>query len=217
MGAPPFIEITYSLDDQELNPTPQQRKVHGFYDAQNSTDAEDIYSPEWFKLTQKFFSTYTIDKSHPKMLKSWEMVEDLEFGQFFLAHPVAAYSLRQVLEACYRLDDVVCGTSPEMIQKITKWKNKKPFLYLRNKEVKNEWKKSLKSLTEQIKGGKLKGEELMNKLNDILAGVEKLEITSSSLKESFETNLNGYKFVDEMIMKVADAVEERIRMIVDIL
>jgi len=212
-----YIQIVNSIQGQNLNPTPQQRAVYGFYDARHSDAAEDIYSPEWFQLTQSFFEAFARENPNPITLKSWEMVEDLDFGAFFLAHPVAAYSLWHMLQACYELDRVICGTSVEELKTIATWQRLKPFIYLKSKKVRQKWGESLKSLKKQIECGALDGEELMSKLNEILFGVERLEHSLAEMQDNFKINLKDMKYADKMLEKVADVVEERRRMIVDLL
>lgn len=212
-----YIQIINSFHGQNLNPTPQQRAVFGFYDARHSEAAEDIYSSEWLRLTRSFFEAFAREDSPPITLTSWEMVEDLDFGAFFLAHPIAAYSLWHMLQSCYELDRVVCGTSAAQLEKVATWQKLKPFIYLKSKKIRTTWKSSLKLLKKQIDCGALEGEELMSKLNAILYGVEKLENALYDMQQNFKINLKDLKYADVMLEKAVKVVEERQRMIADLI
>ena len=106
-----YIQLPTAIDGQDCDPTPQQRAVYNYHEALHSDAADDIYSFEWFQRTKSFFKQFARSNAQATTLTTWEMVEDLDFGAFFLAHPVAAYSLWHLLQSCYELDRVVCGTS----------------------------------------------------------------------------------------------------------
>jgi hypothetical protein len=208
-----YIQLHTELDSQDCNPTPQQRAVYSYHEKIHSDAADDIYSSEWFQRTKLFFKQFAKQQKHVTALTSWEMVEDLDFGAFFLAHPVAAYSLWHLLQACYELDRVVCGFSHEELPKVEKWQLLKPFVYLRARKISTQWVKSLKFLKEQIECGALEGDELVRTLYDILCGVEKLIASSAALKDVFAVHLRDMIFVDEMLQKVNTVVDDRCGMI----
>jgi hypothetical protein len=212
-----YIQLATAIDGQDCNPTPQQRAVYSYHDALQSDAADDIYSSEWFQRTKSFFKQFARSNAQATTLTTWEMVEDLDFGAFFLAHPVAAYSLWHLLQACYELDRVVCGSSPENLRVVESWESLKPFLYLKSKKVRTKWSKSLKLLKTEIEHGDLEGEPLLRRLYDILCGVERLENSLADLKENFLANLKDMKFVDKMLEKIATVVEDRCCMIEDLL
>jgi hypothetical protein len=87
-----YIQLPTRIDSQDCNPTPQQRAVYSYHEALDSDAADDIYSFEWFQRTKSFCTQFAKqDATHVTTLTTWELVEDLDFGAFFLAHPVAAY------------------------------------------------------------------------------------------------------------------------------
>jgi hypothetical protein len=213
-----YIHLPTMTDGQDCNPTPQQRAVYNYHEALDSDAADDIYSFEWFQRTRSFSEQFAKqDVAHITTLTTWEMVEDLDFGAFFLAYPVEAYSLWHFLQACYELDRVVCGSSQEDLRLVEKWESLKPFVYMRSKKVQAKWSKSLKHLKKEIECGALHGDVLVQTLYSILCGVEKLQNFSAALADNFSVNLKDVKFVDKMLDKVADTVEDRSSMIANIL
>jgi hypothetical protein len=219
----PYIKLEGKIQSPDCNPTRQQRAVWRFYESRNSDEADDIYSSEWYERTVSFLKKFARKNKAPKVLKSWEMIENLEFGPFFLSHPVAAYALWQMLEAFYDLDYVVCGTSEEALATIEQWKEVPPFIYLntkRGKEARNiraKWADSLQQLKKEIECGDLEGEELISRLTNILVKVQKMERAFDAMKENFAESLKGMVFVPDMIEKVGNVVEERRRVIMDLL
>lgn len=213
-----YIQLPTTIDGQDCNPTPQQRAVYSYHEALDSDAADDIYSIEWFQRTKSFFKQFAKqDAAHITTLTTWEMVEDLDFGAFFLAHPVAAYSLWHLLQACYDLDRAVCGSSQEELHMVEKWESLKPFVYMRSKKVQTKWSKSLKHLKKEIECGALQGDLLVRRLYNILCGVERLQHSSAALADIFSINLKDMKFVDKMLDKVADVVDSRCSMIANLL
>jgi len=210
-----YIELPTAIDGQDCDPTPQQRAVYSYHEALHSDAADDIYSFEWFQRTKSFFKQFARSDAQATMLTTWEMVEDLDFGAFFLAHPVAAYSLWHLLQSCYELDRVVCGSSREELRIVESWESLKPFVYLKSKKIRTKWSNSLQLLKKKIECGALEGDPLVRRLYDILCGVERLENSLADLKENFSVNLKDMKFVDKMLEKVDRVVDDRCRMIAD--
>ncbi|CZR65423.1 uncharacterized protein PAC_15323 [Phialocephala subalpina] len=200
-----YISIHFSLDEQKskCNPTPQQKAVYNFHEARHSNEAEDIYASTWFERTEGFMEHARPDNQNT-VLTSWTMVEDLAFGEFFLAHPVAGYSLWQFLHACYELDEVVCGPS-----QIGFWMSLKPFMYMETEEIKKEWERSLRRLKREIDREDLEGENLLRKMYTLDCGVEKLDNTFEALEGGFLGNLEGKKFADQMMKTICTAYDWR--------
>jgi len=61
------------------------------------------------------------------------------------------------------------------------------------------------------------GEVLLLRLQDLLSGLSGLENTLSALEESFAVNLKDMMFVDTMLEKTTQAVDERRHMIANLL
>jgi hypothetical protein len=221
-----YIEISPALDWPIYNPTAQQRAVYGFYERRNSDDASDIYSPEWFQRTKSFMERFAAPdvRTTVTTLKSWAVVEDLDFGAFFLAHPIAAFALWRLLQASYELDRAVCGgsggddgASAETQRELAAWQEMKPFPYLKSDAIRAKWSSALQRLKKEIECGALEGDALVRALYSILCGVERLENAFVALQDSFSVNLKNLIYMDKMLDEIRDAVDSRCRMIVDVL
>lgn len=213
-----YIQLDPATGSPESNPTKQQKSIYDFYEARQSVSADDIYSPEWYRRTIGFTQQSSIYRANaPIKLSSWEMIEDLEFGPLFLSHPVAAYAFWQMLHAFYDFDRIICGTSENGLKKIETWKRLKPFVYLKSRRIRNEWRKSLNVLKKEIEHEIVEGEVLLLRLQDLLNGVSGLENALAALEESFAVNLKDMMFVDTMLEKTAQAVDDRRQMIANLL
>lgn len=209
---PSYIKIVAEQVKDNCNPTPQQRSIYRYHDAQDSDQADDIYSRAWYKRTRAFLDQFADQYSDPTILKSWEMIEELNFGAFFLAHPIAAYAFWSMLKASFELDTTVCGTLPDDESPLDNI-NFRPFVYLRSEEIRSKWETSLKSLRSEISSGSLTGDAMVRKIYDILAGVEDLQQSLAVLEDSFAENLTDMEFVDKMLEEAESAAEERFQMI----
>jgi hypothetical protein len=212
-----YIQIELAVDKYDCNPTTQQRAIYNFHERRHSAEADDIYSVEWFQRTKSFLEKFAQSDAHPKTLNSWDMVEDLDLGEFFLAHPIAGYSLWNMLQACYGLDRIICANSAREMEKVERWQTYKPFIYFKDKDkkIRGKWRKSLKLLKKEIECGFLEGDPLVQKLYGILIGVERLESASKALEDNFSANLKGLKYVNDMLDKIAKVVDDRHRMIAE--
>jgi hypothetical protein len=208
-----YIQIETRPVPEDYNPTPQQRAVYRFHDQRQTDEAGDIYSSEWFDRTRSFLEQYASHYELPTTLNSWEMVQTLDFGAFFLAHPVAGYSLWIFVRACADLDWVVCRTPAAEFDKISV----RPFVYLQSKKVHAKWEKSLRILKSEILKGVLDGDELIQRVYDIMRGVERLKHSCSMLGETFGENLKGMRFADKMVDEAVNAVNDRCQMIESLL
>jgi hypothetical protein len=192
-----------------------------FYESRNSDEADDIYSSEWYQRTVSFFEKFATENNVPEVLDSWEMVENLEFGPFFLSHPIAAYALWHMLQAFYELDHaVVCGTSNEGVKIVEGWKELPPFAYLNaknSKKIRVKWSKSLERMKREIKCGALEGEALISRLANIFVLFQKLESACTAFEKNFSENLKGMMFVDEMIQNIGKVVQQRRQIIMALL
>ncbi|KAF4628210.1 hypothetical protein G7Y89_g9941 [Cudoniella acicularis] len=206
-----YIRMDFSLDDQKsrCNPTPQQRAIYNFHEARHSNEADDIYASAWFKRTKDFMK-HAHQNAHV-VLDSWQEVEILEFGVFFLAHPVAGYSLWHFLCACNELDAIVCGRPP-----IDDWIKLKPFSYTETEEDQNAWEEALRDLKGRIESGDLEGENLLQKLYAIFCGLEKLDVTFQTVEDTFISNLGSKMFAEEMMNTIRTAKEWRCQKIANL-
>ncbi|KAL5317113.1 hypothetical protein ACEPPN_014207 [Leptodophora sp. 'Broadleaf-Isolate-01'] len=208
-----YIHLKPVGSTADCNPTTQQRKIYKFHEARYSDEADDIYSMEWFQRTKDYLKQYAQPDTNPRALEDWGMIENLEFGEFYLAHPIAGHGLWHFLDACHQLDRVVCGVSARDLSVVESWRAMTPFRYLKAKKIRIKWDKSLNVLKKEIQCGILEGEALVTKLYSILCGVERLENSFAALEESFAANLRGLQFMEEMVGKARKVVVERRGMI----
>jgi len=115
------------------------------------------------------------------------------------------------------MDEVICGTSESALETTTSWREMRPFQYLKSKDVKQGWKLALEKLSQDIKSGELAGHALESRMHDILLGVERLEDSEASVTENFAVNLADMKLGTWALAKVRRVVDERCRMIDEIL
>jgi len=144
-------------------------------------------------------------------------LENLDFGSFFLAHPIAAFSLWQLLQVCYELDVAVCGNSKADLDEIESWQKLNPFRYLRDSSVRDKWTASLELFKAQIKrtseDADIQEESWELRMYDILVGIEKFETAFESLQENFGANLVRERFAPWMIARIEEDIGKRFSMI----
>jgi hypothetical protein len=208
------IVVTNS-DPDIFDPKEKQKAIYLYYDSQYSDEALDIYSEEWQKRIL-YWHQKAID-SAATSLSSEENLEKLDFGKFFLAHPIAAFSLWQLLQVCYELDVAVCGNSKADLDEIESWQKLNPFKYLRDRGVQDKWRASLELFKAQIKAKSedmdVREESWELRMHDILIGVEKFETAFESLQENFKVNLAGEKSAEWMIARIDEDIGKRFSMI----
>jgi hypothetical protein len=207
-----YIRIGFSRDEQtsRRNPSPQQRAVYNFHEQRHSNEAEDIYTSTWFERTENFLE-HAVPNKQSILLKNWDMIRELEFGVFFLAHPIAGYSLWQFIHACDELDAIICGST-----QIESWLSLNPFQLMERNDIKTTWMHSLQLLRSDIEERVLRGELLLQKLYAIFNGVEQLDSVYTSLDATFISNLEGKHLTDQMMYTITSAYDWRRRMIADL-
>jgi hypothetical protein len=200
----------------------QQKAVYNWYESRHSDDeVVDIYSPQWQERINswyKWFSDTFGTKPVPKeTVKSWKSPEEIDFRIFFFAHPVATFSLWHALQACYEIDEAVCGTASGAQDTFAEWRKMKPFAYLKSKPVRRKWRTELKKLNKEIECGDLTGERLKSRMYDILRGVEKLEVSLASLEEDFNFEQGEIEQAEGILETIRNVINDRCFMIAKIL
>merc|ERR1712225_110794 len=119
-------------------------------------------------------------------------LENLPLGKFFLAHPIAGFSLWRVLQACYSLDRAVCGDTDE----VASWQEFVPFKYLKADKIDLKWQKELELLKQQSTSSQLdfRKRPWEMKLLNMHRGLEAFEKEFAALTENFRENLSEKKF-----------------------
>ncbi|KAH7407547.1 hypothetical protein BKA64DRAFT_422740 [Cadophora sp. MPI-SDFR-AT-0126] len=211
-------------DCEDFDPKLKQKAVYRWYDSRYSDEAWDIYSKDWEKRILQWHATCQgpLHEAHRLALQetntetnSDRQLESLPFGMFFLAHPIAAFSLWRVLQSCYSLDRAVCGTTNE----VTAWQQLVPFRYLREEEVTLRWHDELQLLRQQVTSGRLsfKRRTWETKLYDIHHGIEMFMKEFAAMRNNFAVNLADMKFASWMIDRIEEDVGKRIAMITEML
>lgn len=193
------------LDSVHFDPKDKQKAVYKWYDLRYSDEALDIYSKEWQNRILIWHEAHQrAIKDINQSLTSEELLETLHFGNFFLAHPIAAFSLWRVLQACYELDRAVCGNTEE----VASWQSLPPFKYLRDSSIQLRWRTELENLKQQIKSNRSTSakETWELKLYGIWLAVEDVEREIVALKENFTDNLVDMKFASWMKERIDEDV-----------
>lgn len=183
-----------------------------------SPDAGDIFSSEWQNRLVGWGADF--DKKFGQDIQAlYDRVdlyekapEDLELGLFFLAHPVSAFALWHVLQACYELDKLICGNSKS---NINEWQSWRPFQYLLSTEIVSAWQTNLNLLSSEVKrsANKFEKEAVARRLHTIFQGIQYLEHALSTLVEAFKGTQTGMPCPDWMLGLVRKGVDNRCRAI----
>lgn len=168
----------------------------------------DLLKSEWANRIEQWRRQFP-DGGPP--IEDCKSLKDLQFGAFFLQHPIAAISLWNVMQAFYALDRVVCCTSKEAREKIAEWELMPPFAYLEASSVEKRWRKSLVNLSKEI--NEKNRDTLLQRIDGIHPGIVKLEDTCGELQRSLRENLKGIKLVDSMLEQTGVAAARRFSMI----
>jgi len=190
-----------------------QRSVYDWYEM-NSNDREvvDIYSPEWEKRMTDwqdwlFQNGYSIAVSPDMIWKDLETPSQIYLPLFFFAYPIAGFCLLQILQACYDLDEAVCGKNRK------EWKEMRPFEYLENQGVRDTWRKELEHLKKSME--KMMTGEVQLIINTILSGLDRLQTLVGSAARNFQDV--EPKVRDMMLGRIQDMLEQRSYVITDTL
>jgi hypothetical protein len=132
----------------------------------------EVHSPhllkmEWTKRIREWQDKLR-DRGQP--VEECTSLNDIQFGALFLQHPFAAMPLWNVMQTFYTLDRLVCGTSKESLDRVTKWELMQPFKYLEAPEVEERWRSSLQELGKEIKDGSHR-EMLVSQPEDLFFGL----------------------------------------------
>lgn len=200
----------------------QQKAVYNWYESRHSDDeVVDIYSPQWQERITTWYNWFVDNFGSTELpmetVKSWKTPEEIDFRVFFFAHPVATFSLWHVLQAFYGIDEAVCGTAGDAQDTFAKWRQMKPFEYLKSKTVRRKWEIELKKLNKEIENDFLNGENLKIRMYDILSGVEKLEVSLASLEEDFSIDQGEIEQAEAILKTIRSVIDNRCNLIVKLL
>jgi len=204
----------------DFHPKDNQKAVYRWYDRKYSEAAWDIYSNDWelriFEWHQAWHAAHqtALQETNPKFNTNPQL-ENLPLGKFFLAHPIAGFSLWRVLQACYSLDRAVCGDTDE----VASWQEFVPFKYLKADKIDLKWQKELELLKQQSTSSQLdfRKRPWEMKLLNMHRGLEAFEKEFAALTENFRENLSEKKFGYWMVDRVEEGMGTRVAMITDLL
>jgi hypothetical protein len=195
-----------------------QRAVFDWYEKyQYKDDAGDIFSPEWqYRLTD-WRNEFDQDSKtvHDRVAQQEGQPEKLELGLFFLAHPVAAFSLWHVLQACYELDKRICGTPTPEKNEVAEWQNWRPLQYLLSTHIMSTWEDNLALFSSEVNGSndRFQRETVASRLYAMAEGVHVLEEALSILASVFKRQRTDMLRSYWMLDLIHQGVNERCRAI----
>ncbi|CAG8958296.1 hypothetical protein HYFRA_00000651 [Hymenoscyphus fraxineus] len=178
-----------------------QKDVFKWYEQNtNQYEGDEIFLPEWRDRLLDWMRRFGHEDPNQKdRIASFERKpHSLHLGLFFQFHPVAAFSLWNVLQACYQLDMNVCGTSEmtdvaiEERRKIVKWRDLLVFDYLESKDIMDTWAKKLLVVLSAAKQNKAEVEkvdmkvDMANRLYTLAQDFQSLENALMTLESVFE-------------------------------
>lgn len=181
-----------------------QKAVSNWYDKNPSDNAPDVYMPEWSERIISYLGS-SPDASPTKSAQNYVNLEELQFSQFFLEHPIAATSLYNVLQAANGLDKAICGASLLSEQVVQEWSEMRPFEYINSERVKELWKSSLQEAKTKFTTG-ITEDAFIIFMYDVRCGIDALEDAWAELKVSFEENLAGYSHCNTMLNQLSNSI-----------
>jgi hypothetical protein len=139
--------------------------------------------------------------------------KELELGLFFLAHPVAAFSLWHVLQACYELDKRICGTPTPEKNEVAEWQNWRPLQYLLSPHIMSTWEDNLVLFSSEVQGSndRFKRETVAGRLYAIAEGDHVLEEALSILESVFKRQRTDMACSYWMLDLIHEGVDRRCR------
>ncbi|KAI1214585.1 uncharacterized protein F4807DRAFT_403846 [Annulohypoxylon truncatum] len=194
-----------------------QRDIFDWYELNEyKNDAGAIFSPEWQgRLIEwgKEFDSNSMSGICDD-IKSYEKnPEELELGRLFQAHPVAAFSLWHVLQSCYELDRIICGTTMQNRSDIAEWQKRRPFQYFLSQDIARCWQKNLTDLLSESEAesctDEFQREKLAKRLQRIAQAIHALKEAIETLTSVFEGRRKELANAFWMLKVVKENVDKR--------
>ncbi|OTB01274.1 hypothetical protein M426DRAFT_14583 [Hypoxylon sp. CI-4A] len=192
-----------------------QREIFEWYETNEyKYDAGVIYSPEWKGRLVEWIEGFDDDsisvlredvKSHEKN------PEELEIGRIFQADPVAAFSLWNVLQSCYQLDKIICGTKVQNRPVIAEWHKRRPFQYLLSQDIVLSWEKNLHDLVSETESctDLFQKEKIGNCIQYIMEAIHDLKEAVAIFTSVFEGRREDLDYAFWMLKMVQENVDNR--------
>lgn len=174
-----------------------QKDVFKWYEENTQQyEGEEIFSPEWKDRLLDWEDRFQYaDSDQIASYKNYP--RELDIGLFFQFHPVAAFSLWHVLQACYELDMNICGNNGmsageiEERKRIIGWRNLRIFDYLQAEEIMKTWQNKLFMILGEVEktqrsDSKVEREDMANRLYGLTQDVQSLENALRTLESVFK-------------------------------
>jgi hypothetical protein len=195
-----------------------QRAVFDWYEKyQYKDDAGDIFSPKWQCRLTDWRNEFDPDSKnvHDRVAQQERQPEELELGLFFLAHPVAAFSLWHVLQACYELDKRICEAPTPEKNEVADWQNWRPLQYLLSTHIMSTWENNLVLFSSEVEGStnRFQRETVASRLYAMAEGVHVLEEALSILASVFKRQRTEMLCSYWMLDLISKGVDNRCRAI----
>lgn len=190
--------------DQTVEVRKKQKAVSTWYNKYPSSNDLDIYEPEWSDRFLRWYRTSIVEHTtRISDIATNDTLKDLDWVGFFSEYPVAAVALWKVLQASYKLDEVICKVSGEATKAAREWQDMKPFEYLGSSAVETRWRKSLKILHAQFESETFEDQdEIVHRMCEMRCAVDALEDAWKELQTSWEFNLEGCRSKDLMLVRI---------------
>ncbi|KAH8805401.1 hypothetical protein F5884DRAFT_446114 [Xylogone sp. PMI_703] len=195
-----------------------RRAIFDWYESNTFIDdGGDIYSLSWSKRINRWQEEFNEDikgESLHFLFSSYRKAPvKLNLGAFFLVYPLPAFALWQVLQACCKVDLVVCGTTIEEFDEF-KGRENFPLRYLQSNAIIQLWRQKLNLLSLQLHDNDSIFKQVIfeRRLHLLLNGVEKLDDSMEALKAIFKIKENDARNSDScfwLLEHVCNAVDKR--------
>lgn len=130
---------------------------------------------EWYKWCDVKYPRTT---SQDWKGKAAEDGEDVDIIVLIRSHPIAGYAVFKFLEACYAVDEALCGTNTEAFAIVKVWhmpQEMRAYRYLLSKDMRRWWTTELEELENEIKSLSSNLVSLSGRMMDLDRGLVRLE------------------------------------------
>ncbi|RDW56342.1 hypothetical protein BP5796_13253 [Coleophoma crateriformis] len=216
----PQVSSPHPQKRHEYNLASRQRDIFDWYErCHYNDDAGNIYSPEWQYRLKNWEEEFgqDIESLYHEIASCERMPHQLEIGMLFQVHPIAAFSLWNLLQACYALDKVICGSSTPESDKLQEWQSWRPLQYLLSEDVTATWVDSLAAFSSKIKlsTSKFDKEAEAIRLYEMAEGFQSLEEARKTLVSVFQGNRDNMSCSYWTLNLILTGVNKRCRVIED--
>ncbi len=191
-----------------------QTAIHMWY-GEKHPDSANIFSPEWQRRISSWRNHFiaTHPNQNPDGVINLNHLDELDLEIFFLAAPVPGFALWELMQACYEVDRAICGLTEAERAEILLWQDIKPLKYLQSERLKGSWKSELETLNDRFYSRSVTQASFEERLNSILAAVERLEAARKGVQDAFDASTADSSKYDIMQCRILNAVDDRCRIV----